>query len=184
MPWTGRDRAARRSCRRTGDSALANRRRAGRSRAERRGSLLPASESSDPPATPGLGYSFQTLQPRAPGSGKREGMPWVAIMPQPISSMAAMATVPYWAEHGRVPQARGVLPQNLSHGEPERTARWRSTAVGRSGRRSCCAIANQLRRRQDALDAGALPPVLGYPAQGLLGIDEVLPRQASPSRSR
>ena len=45
--------------------------------------------------------------------------------------------------------------------EPEANAGWRSAALGRSGRRSCRAAANQLRRRQDALDAGALPPILG-----------------------
>ena len=54
----------------------------------------------------------------------------------------------------------GVLPPHLSHREPEAPACWRRAAHLGQGRRPRRAAPDQLRRRQDPLDAGALPPVL------------------------
>ncbi len=62
---------------------------------------------------------------------------------------------------GRVPEPAGVLPPHLPHREPEAPARGRRAAPLRQGRRPGGAAPDQLRRRQDPLDAGALPPVLG-----------------------
>ena len=61
---------------------------------------------------------------------------------------------------GRVQEAAGVLPPHLPHREPEAPARGRRAAHLGQGRRPGGAAPDQLRRRQDALDAGALPPVL------------------------
>ena len=55
----------------------------------------------------------------------------------------------------------GVLPPHLPHREPEAPARGRRAAPLGQGRRPGGAAPDQLRRRQDPLDAGALPPVLG-----------------------
>ena len=60
----------------------------------------------------------------------------------------------------RVPEPRRVLPPHLSHREPEGAAGRRGAAPRRQGRRPGGAAPDQLRRRQDPLDAGALPPVL------------------------
>ena len=66
--------------------------------------------------------------------------------------------------HGRIPQPGRVLPPHLPDREPEGDAGRRRAAAGRRGRRPGGAAADQLRRRQDALDAGALPPVLRHRA--------------------
>ena len=62
-----------------------------------------------------------------------------------------------------------VLPPHLSHREPQADAGRRGAAPRRPGRRPGRAAPDQLRRRQDALDAGALPPVLGHRAHGAGG---------------
>ena len=65
--------------------------------------------------------------------------------------------------HGRVPRPRGVLPAHVPHRQSQAVAgRW-SPASRRQRRGPCGAVADQLRGRQDALDAGALPPVLRGP---------------------
>ena len=64
--------------------------------------------------------------------------------------------------HGRIPEAGGVLPPHLSYGEPEADAGRRGAAPGGRGRRSGGPAADQLRRRQDALDAGAVSPVFRH----------------------
>ena len=58
-----------------------------------------------------------------------------------------------------------VLPPHLPDREPEATASRRGPALCRQGRRPGGAASDQLRRRQDALDAGALPPVLRHARQ-------------------
>ena len=68
--------------------------------------------------------------------------------------------------HGRVPGPGRVLPPHLSHREPEADAGRRGAAPRRPGRRPGGAAPDQLRRRQDALDAGALSPVLRHRAHG------------------
>ena len=55
----------------------------------------------------------------------------------------------------------GVLPPHLPHREPEAPARGRRATHLGQGRRSGSAAPDQLRRRQDPLDAGPLPLVLG-----------------------
>ena len=68
--------------------------------------------------------------------------------------------------HRRVPQAGRVLPPHLSHREPQAPAGRRGAAPRRPGRRPGGAAPDQFRRRQDALDAGALSPVLRHRAHG------------------
>ena len=58
--------------------------------------------------------------------------------------------------HRRVPQSGRVLPPHLPHREPESDAGGRGAAPRRPGRRPGGTAADQLRRRQDALDA--IPP--------------------------
>ena len=85
-------------------------------------------------------------------------------------------------------EAGRVLPPDLPHREPQAYARRRRAAHLRSGRRPGGAAPDQLRRRQNALDAGALPPVLGHAAERLAGIDAVLQRggcdQAADGQAR
>ena len=66
---------------------------------------------------------------------------------------------------GRIPGPGRVLPPHLSDREPEADAGGRRAAPCRPGRRPGGAAPDQLRRRQDALDAGALPPVLRHRAE-------------------
>jgi hypothetical protein len=58
----------------------------------------------------------------------------------------------------------GVLPPHLPDRKPEGDAGRRGAAPLHRPRRPGGAVADQLRRRQDALDAGALPPLLGHRA--------------------
>ena len=71
--------------------------------------------------------------------------------------------------HRRVPRPGRVLPPHLPHREPEAAAGGRRAAAVRPGRRPGRAAADQLRRRQDALHAGALPPVLRRGARRAVG---------------
>ena len=64
--------------------------------------------------------------------------------------------------HGRVPRPGGVLPPHLSDREPQGDAGGRGAAPDGWRRRSGGPVADQLRRRQDPLHAGALPPVLRH----------------------
>ena len=63
--------------------------------------------------------------------------------------------------HGRVPRPGRVLPPHLPHREPQAPARRaRVQRLAGDGRRPGGPAPDQLRRRQDPLDAGALSPVL------------------------
>ena len=55
----------------------------------------------------------------------------------------------------------GVLPPHLPDGGAAATADTRAAAAGRPGRRSGRRAADEFRRRQNALDAGAVPPLFG-----------------------
>ena len=59
----------------------------------------------------------------------------------------------------RVQEPEGVLPADLPHRKPEAPARRRRSARQRRRRRSGRPAADELRRRQDALDARPLSPV-------------------------
>jgi hypothetical protein len=74
-----------------------------------------------------------------------------------------------WVRARTSTEPRRVLPPHLPDREPEAAAHRRSPAPGTGGWRPGRAAADQLRRRQDALDAGALPPVLGASPGDLLG---------------
>jgi hypothetical protein len=64
----------------------------------------------------------------------------------------------------RIQEPGRVLPPHLPDRKPEGDAGRRGAAPHHRPRRPGGAVADQLRRRQDALDAGALPPVLGHRA--------------------
>ena len=65
---------------------------------------------------------------------------------------------------GRVQESRRVLPPHVPHREPEAVARGRGAAAVWHRRRSGHPAPDELRRRQDALDARAVSPVLRHPA--------------------
>jgi len=74
---------------------------------------------------------------------------------------------------GRVQEAPGVLPPHPPHRESEAPARGRRAAPLGQGRRPGGAAPDQLRRRQDPFDAGALSFILGRERE-LAGVDPVL----------
>jgi hypothetical protein len=63
-----------------------------------------------------------------------------------------------WHRHSRIPEPGAVLPAHLHHRGHAPAAGLGGQAPDREGRRSGHPAADRIRRRQDAHDAGRLPP--------------------------